>query len=347
MKKILALFILMVSLAYAQDFLVTTKDRQLLDRLKDYIQSENQQGRALVVRLKYFYKELPIELQQSLRAINSPREVTSQLVLNRSEQARTDVEQLCAQVSKNNLFQDVAHLSSYRSRKIYSSGNQETTDWLEWQFLSYGLSVERHCFREKVCNVTAFLPGNSERMVIVIGHFDSVGKAYAGADDNASGTAGVLEMARILSTYSLNHSILFIAANGEEAGLLGSTAHVQQLTNSSQLEKIAYVINMDMIGYNETNILDIETDSFAKQLAQQIAEIANTYTSLIPRVSMPAWGADHVPYLKAGVPAVLTIEDWNNHNPCYHQSCDTIDKIDFDYATEIVKLNLATILIRD
>ena len=52
---------------------------------------------------------------------------------------------------------------------------------------------------------------------------------------------------------------------------------------------------------------------------------------------------DHVPFLEAGIPTYLSIEHWENHNPCYHKACDKMDSLSWDYASDIVRLNLAVV----
>jgi hypothetical protein len=56
---------------------------------------------------------------------------------------------------------------------------------------------------------------------------------------------------------------------------------------------------------------------------------------------MPAWGSDHVPFLRKGIPGILTIEHWKTKTPCYHKSCDILDTLNISYLVEIAKLNLA------
>ena len=98
---------------------------------------------------------------------------------------------------------------------------------------------------------------------------------------------------------------------------------------------------MDMIGYNQNGIVDIETNRQFEDLARWKSSLVNTYTSLKPEITMPAWGSDHVPFLQQGVPSILTIEHWKTKNPCYHRECDKMEKINFTYLMEILKLNVA------
>jgi len=127
--------------------------------------------------------------------------------------------------------------------------------------LQVSMHVDIETTRAVVHNVLAWLPGQSDEYVIVGAHYDhlgrgnfdslapsQIGQIHPGADDNASGTAGVLELARLLAPErsQLKRSILFMNFAGEELGLLGSAAWVANPTRP--LAKAVAMINMDMIG---------------------------------------------------------------------------------------------------
>ena len=99
---------------------------------------------------------------------------------------------------------------------------------------------------------------------------------------------------------------------------------------------------MDMIGYNKDNkLVDLETNKKFVAYAEWMAKVVTTYTKLEPNIVTPAWGSDHVPFLKEGIPSVLTIEHWPTKTPCYHRGCDTADHLTYEYGAEIIKLNIA------
>ena len=101
-------------------------------------------------------------------------------------------------------------------------------------------------------NVEATLPGlngNNEEIYIVSAHYDSV-PSTPGADDNAAGVAAVLSAAKILSQYEFNQTIRFVCFSGEEQGLLGSEEYAKEAYNNN--ENLISTINLDMIGYSET-----------------------------------------------------------------------------------------------
>ncbi len=196
-------------------------------------------------------------------------------------------------------------------------------------------------------NIVSKIQGTSDKSIVVIGHMDTV-RRTVGADDNASGASGVLELSRVLSQVYKNQkpklSIYFILSEDEEDGLLGARKFVKRLKKSGELKNITLSINMDMIAYNSNNVIDLETSKAHKNLALNFSKAAKAYTKLTPNLVLNPWGSDHVPFLNAGVPAILTIENWKTHTPCWHKSCDTIEKLNFEYAIEVLKLNLAMIL---
>ncbi|WP_218822240.1 M28 family metallopeptidase [Geodermatophilus pulveris] len=188
------------------------------------------------------------------------------------------------------------------------------------------------------------------RAVLATAHLDSVntrgGPAAPapGADDNASGSAGVLEIARVLRDHPATHDLRLILFGGEEQGLHGSTAYVDSL-DAAERSRIAAVVNMDMIGCRNTaepGVL-LEGSAPARSLIDRLAEAAATYTGLTVRTSLHPFASDHVPFLEAGMPAVLTIEASDRANAAVHTATDTDDRIDVALATEILRMNVATI----
>ncbi len=183
--------------------------------------------------------------------------------------------------------------------------------------------------------------------MIVIAHMDSVGKDFAGADDNASGTASLLETARVLAKVPTKQSIRFFITNGEEINLLGAEDYAKKLEISGDIKNITFAIAMDMVGYNSNGIVELETNKEYDAAANFMTKMAETYTTLKTKITLGARGSDHIPFLNRAVETVLTIEDWSTKTPCYHQKCDTPDTINYVYAGEITKLNIATLLEKD
>jgi leucyl aminopeptidase len=203
-------------------------------------------------------------------------------------------------------------------------------------------------------NLEAILPGTdpeSSEIILITAHLDSIAQGVRssqiapGADDNASGSAGVLEAARVLSQYKFKRSIYFLLFTGEEQGLVGSRAYAGRLKREGA--NIVGVFNMDMIGYDSDNngIFEIQApdeDSF--RLAELLIATANHYNlSLAPEVpnEAPPW-SDHASFARQGYPAVLIIEDTElgeteDFNPYYHTTGDTLEAVNLSYARRIVQ----------
>ena len=332
---------------FADQYLITTKDPDKLIIIKQFTKTVFKKGRIHIVKPKIALKKIPSIILKDIKKIKKTDIIKSYIPnSNAKNKADPTTLKLLKNIKTTNIENDLTFLTSIRSRRIRSEGNEEAVNWIKDSFDSLNIKTSKLCTTSGICNVVATKKSKNEfaKDIIVIAHLDSVGAKFAGADDNASGIAGLLEIARVLKDVDHNNNLVFIAANGEESGLLGSKAYVSHLKKNDLLKNIKYVINMDMIGYNETDIVDLETNSEFESEAIVFSKLVKTYTNLTPRITMPAWGSDHVPFLKEEIPSVLTIEDWDYHNPCYHQACDTIDKIDFKFMKEIIKLNIARIL---
>ena len=243
----------------------------------------------------------------------------------------------------------VAKLASYKDRSSGSVDNQAAQAWIAEQLSQLGYQVSRVCYQPKICSILAEKIGlkNPKSVILVEGHLDSVGESFAGADDNATGTSATLEMARVLSTYQNNNTLRFFLTNGEEQGMLGSTFYVKNLIASGDIKNLKLVVNMDMVGFNSNGTVELETDKEWNSVALWFAQLTATYTQLKSKITLGAFGSDHVPFLKAGVPTLLTIEFWETKTPCYHKECDKYETINFPYMYEITKLNTAAVLTAD
>ena len=209
------------------------------------------------------------------------------------------------------------------------------------QFNSFGLNTSLQSFSyssNTYYNVVGVHPGTTRPgdIYIVGAHFDSVNNP--GADDNGSGTAGVLEAARILSRYSFEATMVFVAFDREEQGLIGSTAYAQQHST----DNILGMISLDMIGYNGSgsNGARIYGRDSSAGIKQDLADAISLYgNGLFAVVENRLDASDHAPFENAGFSACLLIEYdvWNN--PYYHTSMDSVDTpnyIDYAFATNMV-----------
>lgn len=209
-------------------------------------------------------------------------------------------------------------------------------------------------------NVVAKIPGrgpDGDECIVLMAHYDHVGRGtngrstsslvgeiHNGADDNASGTAALLELARIFSDKPHNNrTLVFMALTGEEEGDLGSNAWVKNPT--IPLEKVKAVLNFDMVGRmknNQVALVGYETSPAFKEIVRQLknpnqVEIINIY----PHGGTPD---DLTTFLRAKIPGM---EFWTGYHVDYHAPSDDIDKINFDGAAKIVDLSAQMVQLID
>jgi hypothetical protein len=199
-----------------------------------------------------------------------------------------------------------------------------------------------------ISNVLAYLPGKTDEYIILGAHYDHLGRGeygslapsligqfHPGADDNASGTAGLLELARILAPLKgqLPRGILFSSYAGEELGLLGSAAWVRQPT--LPLNKAVAMLNMDMIGRIQKDTLYIGGVGTAANF-RSILEQAATRSGLKTELSDSGYSSsDHTSFVVKQIPVLFFFSGLHSD---YHKPSDTWEKIDSKDAVRVVDL---------
>jgi aminopeptidase YwaD len=236
------------------------------------------------------------------------------------------------------------------SRNAPDAGNPAGPDHdtaaagIESAFTSFGLTTSRHNFTWSGYSGTNIVgklegAGDSAGYFVLGAHYDSVA-AGPGADDNASGVAGVLEAARVLSQSMFRSDIYFIAFDSEEDGLRGSWAWAA----AHAADNILGMISLDMIGYNPAgthyNQAYIYRYGGITSAQNALRDAFERYADTI-HVELGVNGSsDHVPFANRGKPAALLIEHAVWSNPNYHRAGDSVDTanyIDYAYATELTR----------
>ncbi len=323
---------------------------------------------------------------------------------------------LVREIDAANIERSVRRLVSFGTRNTLSSQNDPNRgigaarDWLYAEFqkiaqISDGrMTVEKQSFEQPkapripvptiITNVVATLKGtqpeSANRIYVVSGHYDSMcgsaldGECDApGANDDASGTAAVLEMARVMSKYKFDATIIFMAVAGEEQGLYGATYFAEQAKQKGF--NIDAMFTNDIIGNtlggngvrdrrtvrvfsegvpsNETpqeaNVrrgVGGENDSSSRQLARFIREVAGTYVPtmsvlMVYRRDRYLRGGDHIPFLERGFPAVRFTELNENYRH-QHQNVrtekgvvygDLPEFVDYPYIANVARVNAAAL----
>lgn len=339
-------FLLLLSnVALAERYQVISQHPHDVKDLEKHVHTVKKEGRLWIVE----GENLSGHVKENLRLLNGSEKRYSYVVSNKMG-PNLLIQKTTQKLSETLIRDYVGKLAGYKTRLVGTADNQKATEEVEKDLTSLGYVTTKICYSAGKCSVIADKKGASqeEQVIMVMAHLDSVGKDFAGADDNASGTSVLMEMARVLSTYQNQKTIRFFVTNGEESGLLGAEHYARQLKTDGRIRDLVMAINMDMVGYNKSNnIVELETDSQYESLAKWFAELANTYTTLKNKITIGAWGSDHVPFIKAGVPTLLTIENWDSKTPCYHTACDKPESLNYAYATEIGKMNVAAVMAKD
>lgn len=180
-------------------------------------------------------------------------------------------------------------------------------------------------------NIIGVLPGETDEYIVIGAHMDHLGvvngQTMYGADDNASGTTGLMASARAFAknNVKLKRSIMFIAFSGEEMGLLGSIHFVKNPT--IPIKNVKFMVNMDMIGrYNkEMEVLGIEKSIEGNSITRELVSKTAIKPKYLAEVS--AGGSDHMPFKEIGIP---TATFHTGLHAEYHKTGDTTEKINKD-----------------
>ncbi len=252
------------------------------------------------------------------------------------------IQPIVERVDATRWFADLTQLAGWDRSSYGTTGLNAARDWIKGRFQGLGLVATTPDFAMPSAsggsitrqNVVGVWTGTAlpDEWIIVGAHYDSRnsnGSAVTntpGAEDNASGCAGVIEVARALLPFKPRRSMLFICYAGEEQGLYGSTRHVQALQSSGDIAKVGSVVIMDMIGYSADDALDALYESHAayQPFLDRFGAAAAAYVpGLNITLSTNPFGSDHMPYLNAYKETVLAIDSDYADYPHYHRSTDT------------------------
>ncbi|PWU04851.1 MAG: peptidase M28 [Bacteroidetes bacterium] len=305
-----------------------------------------------------------------------------------------EIEKMASEVSKDSLQSYIKTLVGFGTRNTLSTiddkkkGIGAAREWVVSKFKQFALSSEGRMTSEvdtttisadgkrvdapvNLGNVMAILKGtdpNDNRIFLISGHLDSratdvMNKTIdaPGANDDGSGTAAVLECARIMSKHKFPATIIFVAVSGEEQGLLGAAYLAEKAKKNNW--NIQAVLNNDIMGSNnssETNIIDntrlrvfseglpayeldkqaasirnlgLENDGKARQLARYVKEIGERYVAnlevvMVYRNDRFLRGGDHLPYVQRGFAAVR-ITEMNENYEHQHQTVRVENNIQY------------------
>jgi len=278
------------------------------------------------------------------------------------------IRQLMDQVSKDSIYATIDHLQSYHTRRWDSRMVYEVQDWLYGRYASMGFdSVYLHdfpivyhdtLFYESSDNVIAIQKGTKypDEYVVCGAHYDSYNNSPGdpdslrapGADDNASGVAGIMEVARLLGRHKFERSIIYAGWAAEELGLFGSAAYAKDCAD--RMVDIVGYFNLDMIGYLEegsdihVNLMYTTRDSL---IAQYVFDFSHVYyPDMRIWQAWLQWGdSDYSSFNRNRYPAVHTFENTLHSSPFIHTTSDVlgVSVNNMDQAKRFTELNLGLI----
>ena len=250
-------------------------------------------------------------------------------------------------VSVDSIEATISHLCSYQNRRCDSRHIYDVQDWLAASYKSligidtvilHDFKMHKEGFPEETAdNVLAVQWGvtKPEEFVICGAHYDSWSTVVGdpdtirapGADDNATGVAGIWETARLLSRYKFDRTIIYANWNAEEIGLIGSEAYAKECAEK-RMAIVGY-FNMDMNGYLEEgsnihiHVVYVDQDSL---LANMFYDVCHTYFPDIPvrQNWMPHGDSDFSSFNRSGYPALHPFEDVYASSPYIHSNQDVL-----------------------
>lgn len=333
-------------------------------------------------------------------------------------QRNPEIERIVKEIDARNIESTIRKLVSFGTRNTLSAqdnparGIGAARDWLYGEFQKVAatsdgrMTVEKQTFEQApgkfqriarattLTNIVATLrgtqPASENRVYVVSGHYDSMCTSPTdadcdapGANDDASGTAAVLEMARVMAKYKFDATIIFMTVAGEEQGLVGSTYFAEQAKQNKM--NIEAMFTNDIIGSSlgangvhdphtvrvfsegvpssetpeEANVrrgVGGENDSISRQLARFIKETGERYVPamkvmMVYRRDRYLRGGDHMPFLERGYAAVRFTEPNENYNH-QHQNVRVENGIqygdlpefdDFAYIAQVARVNAASL----
>ncbi len=293
--------------------------------------------------------------------------------------SHSSVSRRSLQIDSDRLLQDVEHLSFVRHS---DAARREARDYIMHQLQQAGWHPEEHPFTAQQAgesvrgvNVLAIKPGDdpSASTMLLGAHYDTVADS-PGADDNASGVAVVLELARSLIDVPTSHAVAIALFDLEEVGLLGSTALAEDLGRSLTL---GGAIILEMMGYTcntagcqrYPQALPISPPSDTGDFLAVVGDLGHSFltdafqgadqssaesaSAMPPTVTLqvPTLGpmmpdllrSDHVPFWRKGIGAVMVTDTANFRNPHYHQPSDRPETLDAEFLTRSAALTLEAI----
>jgi len=298
------------------------------------------------------------------------------------------VARIVAAVDDQRLMSTVEMLAGFGTRNLYSATDSKTHGtgaaraWLAERMRAISprmqVTLDTHHLAAQggridrpvdLVNVVGVLPGTSSRRIVVSGHYDSVAKGAdgkfhwdqgdlpaPGANDDGSGVAAVLEMARVVADAPLEATVVFIAFDGEEEGLIGSSLYASRAARTN--EPIIAVLNNDIIGNEEGGSGRVDNtavnvysngphESASRELARYVDWVGEMFVPVMDvrpifRYDRFGRGGDHTPFDQHGFAAVrMTVTEENYDRQ--HDVRDAPEGVSARYLGRVARVDAAAL----
>ena len=236
------------------------------------------------------------------------------------------------------------------SRHANSVHNPKAAQFILERFQSFGLTARYMDYRSTGTNIIATKLGTKypNQKYIICGHYDDMpsGSLAPGADDNASGTCAVMEAARLLAPLNFDYTLIFVAFDEEELGLIGSHAYADSSYNRG--DSIKGVLNFDMIAWDGNNdyAMHLYTNNASNTFSTKAMNCFRVYqpvfqiTYSVGNMS----GSDHYYFWQRGYNAFCGIEYNNDFNPYYHTVNDNFAHVNMPYFLKFTQASIAALM---
>ncbi|MBW2266975.1 MAG: M28 family peptidase [Deltaproteobacteria bacterium] len=289
--------------------------------------------------------------------------------------ASSQVSDLVTQVSQANLQ---GHITALQGERATTLQQAAAADYIRDELEAYGYTVQSDpvgSSENLIADLTGTLRPNE--IFLVGAHFDTV-SGTPGADDNASGLAGLLEIARVLAGTETDATVRLVAFALEEAGLVGSN-QLAQAAGSAGWNLIG-MISLEMIGYTcaspcqvpftntppcvtfktegvtAGDFVGVVANSASASLITDFETAVSGHVAGLPVVWAQVAGtgacfpdsrrSDHAPFWDEGFPAIMVTDTANFRNPNYHGAGDTLATLDLGFASDVTRATLAMVALR-
>ena len=261
----------------------------------------------------------------------------------------------------------VAAITRLGARNVWApEALRESVAYIEGQLRETGYAVERQTYEVRgveVVNLIATLPGRVDEAIVVGAHYDTV-MGTVGADDNASGVAALLSLARLLREVELERTVRFVFFVNEEPPFfqteqMGSRVYAARCRERE--EAIAAMISFDGIGYfrdepgsqnypfplglsypSEGNFIGVVGNLGSRALVDRVVGLFREHATIPSEaVALPGWmpgvgWSDHWSFWQHGYEAVMVTDTLPFRNPHYHEPSDTPDQLDYGRMARVV-----------